>query len=124
MDVRKYQDFAMRTNDGKSTERLLSFIENHPDIDVGGVFNGIAGLNGESGEFSDIVKKWVFHEKEVGIEHLKKEMGDIMWYIALICTSFGWNLDEIMQLNVDKLLARYPDGFDTVRANNRSKDDI
>ena len=47
-----------------------------------------------------------------------------MWYMAMICNSFGFDLDEILQMNVDKLMARYPDGFDVERANNRDEGDI
>ena len=71
-----------------------------------------------------MIKKWVFHEKEIDIEHLKKECGDILWYIAMVCQSFNWDMNEIMQMNIDKLKARYPDGFDTVRANNRKGNDV
>ena len=58
------------------------------------------------------------------IEHLKREIGDIYWYLALICDSFEFNLDEIMQINIDKLKARYPEGFDTYRANHRQVGDV
>lgn len=69
-------------------------------------------------------KKWIFHEKDFDEVHAKKELGDVMWYVALICDSFGWNLDEILGMNIDKLKARYPKGFDTVLANNRKEGDI
>ena len=82
------------------------------------------GLAGEVGEFNDMIKKWVFHEKELDMEHAKKEMGDVLWYVAMMCESFGWNMGEIMQMNVDKLKARYPEGFDVTRANNRANDDV
>jgi NTP pyrophosphatase (non-canonical NTP hydrolase) len=71
-----------------------------------------------------MIKKWVFHEKELDVEHVKKEIGDIYWYIAMMCESFGFDMDEVMQMNIEKLQARYPDGFDTVRANNRSEEDL
>ena len=94
------------------------------DVDLGGIINGLFGLSGEVGELTDMVKKWIFHEKELDEDHAKKELGDVMWYIAMICESFGWSLDEIMQMNIDKLKKRYPDGFDTERANNRSPEDV
>ena len=71
-----------------------------------------------------MIKKWIFHEKELDEDHAKKELGDVMWYVAMICESFGWSLDEIMQMNIDKLKKRYPEGFDTERANNRKSDDV
>lgn len=123
MTGNEYQNLAMRTNDHKATQRLVGRVV-IDGVDIGGVFNACLGLSGEVGEFNDMVKKWVFHEKELDIDHAKKELGDIAWYLAMACESFGWNLDEIMQMNVDKLKTRYPEGFDTSRANNRADGDI
>lgn len=139
MTGNEYQKLAMRTNDHKATERLLGNMmtcdmeyltrqnliaedENH--IDFGGVFNACLGLSGEVGEFNDMIKKWIFHEKPLDIDHAKKEAGDICWYLAMLCESFGWSLDEIMQMNVDKLKSRYPEGFDVERANHREEGDV
>ena len=121
-----YQKLAMRTNDRKATLRLENVVECNSlrNCDVGGIFNACLGLSGEVGEFNDMIKKWIFHEKELDIEHAKKEAGDICWYLAMLCESFGWNLDEIMQMNVDKLKARYPEGFDVDRANHRAEGDV
>lgn len=123
MTGNEYKNLAMRTNDHKATQRLVGKVV-IDGVDIGGVFNACLGLSGEVGEFNDMVKKWVFHEKELDIDHAKKELGDIAWYLAMACESFGWNLDEIMQMNVDKLKTRYPEGFDTSRANNRADGDI
>lgn len=140
MTGKEYQSLAMRTNDGKATDRLLeevlvcdmmkyllqqdSIVEDERYRDIGGIFNACLGLSGEVGEFNDMIKKWIFHEKELDIEHAKKELGDIMWYVALMCDSFGWNLDEILDINVAKLKNRYPQGFDVERANNRQEGDV
>ena len=126
MNGKEYQNLAMRTNDGKATLRLESVVGCNDLMvcDVGGILNACLGLSGEVGEFNDMIKKWIFHEKELDIEHAKKELGDIMWYIAMMCHSLNWDLDEIMQMNIDKLQARYPDGFDTDRANNRKNGDV
>ena len=82
------------------------------------------GLTGEAGEVSDLVKKGIFHEKGIDQEHFKKEFGDVMWYVDMICQSCGFDLDEIMELNVEKLKARYPEGFDTYLANHKKDGDI
>lgn len=141
MTGNEYQEHAMRTNDGKATDRLIKemltcdmkyllqqnlIAEDERHLDIGGIFNACPclGLSGEVGEFNDMVKKWVFHEKELDINHAKKEAGDICWYLAMLCESFGWNLEEIMQMNVDKLKARYPEGFDIDRANHREEGDV
>lgn len=132
MTGNEYQKLAMRTNDGKSSERVYGHVEKYhfsdeTEIEVpdfGGIINGCFGLSGESGEVLDIVKKWIFHEKGLDRDHLKKELGDVMWYVAMICESAGFTLDEIMKMNVDKLKARYPEGFDTYLANHRQEGDI
>ena len=129
MNGKEYQNLAMRTNDGNATNRLLNLTlsdttENGIGEDTGTVLNACLGLSGEVGEFNDMIKKWIFHEKDLDEEHLKKELGDIMWYIAMMCHAFGWGLDEIMEMNINKLKARYPEGFDTDRANNRKNGDI
>ena len=122
----EYQKLAMRTNDKKSNDRLFEMSASiHQECkDFGGILNTCLGLSGEVGEFNDMIKKWVFHEKDLDIEHAKKEAGDICWYLAMLCESFGWSLDEIMQMNVDKLKTRYPEGFDIERANHRAVGDV
>jgi len=135
MTGNEYQALAMRTNDRKGTDRIEKAIELlcRPDKpkcftpvveDLGGVLNGCLGLAGESGEVLDMIKKWIFHEKGLDREHLKKEIGDVMWYVAMLCESFGFDLDEILQMNVDKLKARYPEGFDPEKANHRKPGDV
>lgn len=135
MNGNDYVFDAMRTNDRKSTDRLgRAIVKNAFDTldsglqsgipDVGGILNACLGLSGEVGEFNDMIKKWIFHEKNFDEVHAKKELGDVMWYVALMCDSFGWDLDEIMGMNIDKLKARYPEGFDTILANNRKEGDI
>lgn len=135
MNANKYQKLAMRTNDGKASDRLIGKMQeydmkfsseqsNKENVDIGGIFNACLGLSGEVGEFNDMIKKWVFHEKELDMEHAKKEAGDILWYVVMLCESFGWNMEEIMQMNVDKLKARYPEGFDVERANHRAEGDV
>lgn len=132
MTGNEYQKLASRTNDRLATRRLgdkLVFIDPREEslserCDIGGVLNACLGLAGEVGELNDMVKKWVFHEKELDETHLKKELGDVMWYVAMMCESMGWNLDDVMQTNIDKLKARYPDGFDPVKANNRQEGDV
>lgn len=134
----EYQKLAMRTNDGKATNRVIqsiltcdieylhgqNVVRKEDMIDVGGILNGCLGLAGESGETLDMIKKWIFHEKDLDKEHLKKEIGDVMWYVAMICESVGFDLDDVLQTNVDKLKSRYPEGFDTYLANHRKEGDI
>lgn len=126
MTGNEYQKLAMRTNDGLATDRLedAMFKDVYGEACIGGILNASLGLSGEVGELNDMIKKWIFHEKELDTEHVKKEIGDICWYIAMMCESFGFDMNEVMQMNIDKLKARYPEGFDTARANNRKDGDI
>ena len=123
MTPNEYQKLAMHTNDGKATTRLAESFS-FSWVDNGSLLNGCLGLSGETGEFCDMIKKAVFHEKEFDEEHAKKELGDCLWYVAMICESFGWNLEEIMEMNTEKLKARYPEGFDTYLANHRNDGDV
>jgi len=122
----EYQRLAMRTNDGMSTKRLKDSIiyQGHENIITGDLLNGCLGLAGETGELLDEVKKNTFHGKPLDEPHLKKELGDVMWYVAMICYAMDWDLDDVMQMNVDKLIARYPEGFDTERSNHRAEGDV
>ena len=136
MTGKEYVISAMRTNDGKNSDRMIQaitqsliedcrrIIDDKDDRDIGGIVNACLGLSGEVGEFNDMIKKWIFHEKPLDEDHAKKEIGDIVWYIALMCYSFGWDLDEILQMNIDKLKSRYPEGFDVNKANNRKAEDV
>ena len=85
------------------------------------------GLSGESGEFSDIVKKVVFQGKEIDddvVKHLRSELGDIMWYVAQGCLALDTTIEELIDINTAKLESRYPGGFSMFRSENRRKDDI
>lgn len=124
MTGNEYQQLAMRTNDGLNTIRLALTMNINCDIIIAQLLNGVLGLTGEAGEVSDLIKKGIFHEKGIDLEHLKKELGDCAWYLAMICDACGFALDDVMQTNIDKLKERYPEGFDTYRANNRAEGDI
>lgn len=86
--------------------------------------NGLMGLNGEAGEAIDILKKHLFQGHELDTAHMAKELGDVAWYLAVSANAIGYDLETIMQMNVDKLKARYPDGFDAEHSLHRNQDDI
>lgn len=77
------------------------------------------GLAGESGELVDYLKKWVGHDHQLDAEYVKKELGDVLWYISEIATALGISLQEVAMLNREKLLRRYPNGFEASRSINR-----
>ena len=86
------------------------------------------GMSSEAGEFTQIVKKIVFQGKPVNEEnlfHMKRELGDIMWYVAQACMGLNTSIDEIIEMNVEKLEKRYPGGsFDVHYSENRKSGDV
>lgn len=88
------------------------------------IMNGVLGLCGESGECADMIKKWKFQGHALDKEHLAKELGDVAWYLAVSAHAIGYELETIMQMNVDKLRSRYPDGFDSNLSQHRRKGDV
>jgi NTP pyrophosphatase (non-canonical NTP hydrolase) len=82
------------------------------------------GLNGEAGECIDILKKHIFQGHDLDKEHIAKELGDVAWYLAVSAAAIGYDLETILQMNVDKLRARYPDGFNTEASQHRKTNDI
>ncbi|WP_445506810.1 nucleoside triphosphate pyrophosphohydrolase family protein [Niallia sp. 03190] len=83
------------------------------------ICNYAMGLCGESGEVTDLIKKQVFHDHQPDVEGVKKEMGDVLHYLAGLATMYGLTLDEVATANIDKLMKRYPNGFSSERSVNR-----
>lgn len=111
MKINEYQELAMRTSNAKlSTQEHL--------------INGALGLTGEAGEVADLVKKWTMQGHIIDVDHIVKELGDVCWYIAETATAIGYGMEEIMQRNIEKLKARYPDGFDPEKSRHRAKGDV
>ena len=112
MTINEYQTAALRTaQTDKLTAREL-------------LLNAALGLCGESGEVADLLKKYHFQGHNLDLDHVAKELGDIAWYLAVGAYSIGYDLEKILQMNVDKLKARYPDGFSTDRSLHRDKNDV
>jgi len=110
MTANEYQKLALRTarTDLDSTQQLL---------------NGALGLAGESGEVVDEIKRHLFQGHWLDRTHVKRELGDICWYLAIAADAIGCTLDDVFQTNIDKLKARYPDGFEVERSINRKEGD-
>lgn len=103
-----YQAAAMRTA-GKYKSKL--------DM----LRNAVYGLNGESGEIIDLLKKHEFQGHELSYNMLAEELGDVLWYAALMCEAIGVPLADIMRMNIEKLQRRYPEGFSAERSVNREE---
>lgn len=90
------------------------------------VLNGVMGLAGESGECVDVVKKAVFQGHSCDYEKLREELGDVLWYCAELATGLGTTLDDVAEMNIKKLMRRYPDGFtpeDSIRRVDVNEDE-
>jgi NTP pyrophosphatase (non-canonical NTP hydrolase) len=74
---------------------------------------------GTAGTTVDNIKKSIMHQRGLNVDKIKRELGDELWYIAALCTTLGFSMSEVMQINVDKLKARYPDGWDHTRSGVR-----
>ena len=85
------------------------------------------GMQAESGEFSEVIKKIIFQGKEYNEDerfHLMRELGDVLWYWVQGCTALGYTPQEVMEENINKLESRYPNGFETARSEFRRVGDI
>lgn len=108
MKINDYQRMAMRTAGDYAS-----------DFDM--MRNAVYGLNGESGEVIDLLKKHEFQGHDLDRDKLIDEAGDVAWYLALLASALGVSLEEIMQRNIEKLIERYPEGFDKARSINRAE---
>lgn len=109
MDIAEYTKEVHRTCDLQDRRELFTLTA--------------LGLAGEAGEVVDSLKKVLYHGHELDVTALRKEVGDLLWYLVLLCDTAGFTLDEAMQANVEKLRQRYPHGFDPQRSQNRTDED-
>ena len=80
----------------------------------------VLGMQTEAAEIADVYKKHIAYGKDLDLVNVKEEIGDLMFYIANLCTLKGWDLEAIMQTNIDKLKVRFPEKFDNNLAINRN----
>lgn len=86
---------------------------------AGQLHNMIYGIVGETGEVVDEIKKHCYQGHELNVKHIREELGDVMFYIVNLCNVLDMELEEIISENYDKLLKRYPNGFEIKRSVNR-----
>tara|TARA_Y100000114_G_scaffold86080_1_gene79605 strand:- start:6742 stop:7140 length:399 start_codon:yes stop_codon:yes gene_type:complete len=131
IDLNKYKEFVEAVTSAESNElgpltQRLSDLDSR--VNVALLMTGAIGLASEGGEFSEIVKKCVFQGKPMEDEtifHMKRELGDIMWYWISACRALGLDPNEVVEENVNKLKARYPGGeFDVNYSENRKDGDL
>lgn len=110
MTINEYQKHTLRTAGTDNKHDLL--------------INGAMGLCGESGEVIDLLKKHVYQGHELDREHIAKELGDIAWYLSVTAYALDYDLETVLQMNVDKLRKRYPHGFEAGRSLHRETGDV
>ena len=133
IDLNKYKEFVDAVtsdeskNNDKFTNRWVTLV-NQRDVDMPRLLTASMGLGAESGEFTEVVKKILFQGKPLdadNIFHMQRELGDIMWYWMQGCMALNIDPNEVIQMNIDKLKARYPGGdFDAHYSENRQEGDV
>ena len=133
VDTEKYLDFVAGVTSFPSTD-LAALLARVTELDVDGdadvprLLTAALGLTAEAGEFTEVVKKIILQGKPYNNEnvfHMKRELGDICWYIAQACMALDTTFDEIIEMNVEKLKARYPGGeFNIHKSENRKEGDL
>ena len=133
VDTERYLDFVAGVTSQPSTDlpTLLSRMTDldvSDDADIPRLLTAALRLTAEAGEFTEVVKKIILQGKPYNDEnkfHMKRELGDICWYLAQACMALDTTFDEVIEMNVDKLKARYPGGeFDVHNSENRKEGDL
>jgi NTP pyrophosphatase (non-canonical NTP hydrolase) len=132
IDFQRYAEFvdAVTSDESKDfvamSDRLVAL--DRQGINIERLLTGAVGLSAEGGELMEIVKKLIFQGKPVNDEtifHLKRELGDVMWYVMQVIMALDISMEEIIEMNVEKLAKRYPGGeFDPYYSENRQEGDL
>ncbi len=132
MKLKDYEEFVSTVTSTESQNlshltRRMSLLDTD-DVNIALLLTGAMGISSEGGEFAEIVKKALFQGKPLDADtqyHLKRELGDIMWYWINSCRALGLDPNEVIKENVFKLESRYPGGkFDTYFSENRKEGDL
>lgn len=119
MDSKTYTEECRRTEARSDWDSVA--VKGEDDVRL---LHTVMGISTEAGEVLDILKKDIFYNREFDRIHFLKELGDVMWYVAMAADIVDSSLEEVMQMNIDKLRARYPEKFTTELANHRKEGDI
>ena len=132
IDSNKYIEFVRQTTSPASSE-YPKLVERLNELeaqgaDVSRLMTAAFGMSAEAGEFTEVVKKIFLQGKpynEDNIFHMKRELGDLCWYLAQACMALDITFEEVLEMNYEKLSARYPEGsFDVYRSENRVEGDL
>jgi NTP pyrophosphatase (non-canonical NTP hydrolase) len=132
IEPNKYIEFVRQTTSPASSEypklvERLNELEGQ-GADVSRLLTAAFGMSAEAGEFTEVVKKIFLQGKpytEENIFHMKRELGDLCWYLAQACMALDISFEQVLEMNYEKLSARYPEGsFDVYRSENRVEGDL
>ena len=132
VDTEKYLEFVHGVTSAPSLDYPV-LAARLSELEAGGanvtqLLTAALGLSAEAGEFTEVVKKIFLQGKpynEENVFHMKRELGDICWYLAQACMALDTTFDEVIEMNVEKLQARYPGGsFDVHQSENRKEGDL
>lgn len=118
MDTKKYKDMVLRT-ESKDFDSIASRLKDKRALRL---LHGSCGIATEAGELLDTMKKHIFYGKEIDTVNIVEEIGDLMWYSAIILDELGVEFEQVMEKNINKLQARYGEKFSESRANTRDLD--
>ena len=132
IEPNKYIEFVRQTTSPASSEypKLVDRLNElkAQGADVSRLMTAAFGMSAEAGEFTEVVKKIFLQGKpytEDNIFHMKRELGDLCWYLAQACMALDITFEEVLEMNYEKLSARYPEGsFDVYRSENRVEGDL
>lgn len=132
MDLNTYQQFVQEktSTPSKVFDDFIDSLKNlheHDKVNVPQMLTAAVGLSAEAGEFTEIVKKMIFQGKPLNDEnlfHLKRELGDAIFYWVMACSALGLDPEEVINENVGKLSERYKKGFTVKESENRKTNDI
>lgn len=133
IDTNKYIEFVRQTTSPASSDfsqllARMTELEATADADVPRLLTAALGMSAECGELVEIIKKILLQGKsynEDNVIHMKKEAGDVLWYMSQLCIALDTTFEELMEINYQKLSARYPEGtFSVHKSENREEGDI
>ena len=132
IEPNKYIEFVRQTTSPASSEypKLVERLNELEEqgADVPRLLTAAFGMSAEAGEFTEVVKKIFLQGKpytEENVFHMKRELGDLCWYLAQACMALDITFEEVLEMNYEKLSARYPEGaFDVYRSENRVQGDL
>ena len=132
VDLNRYQEFVqgVTSRESNSTDSFIARVESlaaTTPVNPSLLLTAGMGLSSEGGEFNELVKKVFFQGKPLDQDvryHMKRELGDIIFYWTNACRALGYDPNDVIQENVDKLSKRYPNGFSIERSEKREADDL